>query len=120
MTNEAIRRRSYTSQEHTRIAEIIQEILYEITSQSGVKPLLAEKGCVIIRFDCCSYEQLFRLIIYMESKNMKERLNKLADSLSCLLDTKENLQVSFSLSLKTLESILDEIGKLHLLIIVLM
>lgn len=111
MTDEAIRRAT-TAEENARIREIIQEILDEIKSQSNLKPLGVEKRCVILRFICSTSEQLHRLIILMKSKDMQERSNELAASLSRHLNTKGKLRVSLSLSLKSLQSIIDELGRL--------
>ncbi|XP_053378699.1 uncharacterized protein LOC123526889 [Mercenaria mercenaria] len=108
VTNEAIRRMQ-TSEELVDIREAIQEILDEIASRTGVKALEADIACVVIRFSYKTYEQLLKLLVYLDSDDIKLRLAKLAALLSHRLQTKEQLHLSTSLSIKCLQNILDEL-----------
>ncbi|XP_053389881.1 uncharacterized protein LOC128552846, partial [Mercenaria mercenaria] len=110
VTNEAIRR-TQTSEELVDIREAIQEILDEIASRTGVKAREADIGCVVIKFSYETYEQLLKLLVYLDSEDIKLRLAKLAALLSHHLQTKEELHLSTSLSIKCLQNILDELEK---------
>jgi hypothetical protein len=109
--NEAIKKAG-GDKSYTKIRKVVDKMFEDIRNLPDVEVQHAEPKCIILKFKCCFYLGLQKILEYLHSDTFKNSLKELALSLNSIEKLKnDHIHIDAEVTLECLKIILDTLSK---------